>query len=132
MVVLVALDEAGGMAFHGRRQSRDREVLARVLQMAAGHVLWMAPKSAPLFPNAAVRTDADFLCKAGPGDFCWVEDRPLLPWAGKIETLVCFRWNRRYPGDVFLDLPLENWRLAERTEFPGFSHKTITQEVYVP
>ena len=132
MIVIVTLDEAGGMSFNGRRQSRDREVLARVLQAAAGHVLWMAPKSAPLFPGAAVQTDEDFLRKAGPGDFCWVEDRPLLPFARKIEKLICFRWNRRYPGDVFLDLPLKRWRLAEQAEFPGASHEKITMEVYVP
>ena len=132
MNVIVTLDENNGMAFNGRSQSRDQAVLARALQMAAGHKLWMAPESAPLFPGAPVHAAVDFLDKAGPGDFCWVENRPLSPFAGKIEKLVCFRWNRRYPGDVFLDLPLERWRLAERMEFPGTSHEKITMEVYVP
>ena len=132
MIVIVTLDEAGGMSFNGRRQSRDRAVLALALQLAAGKALWMAPESAPLFPGAPVRADADFLDKAGPGEFCWAEGQALRPYAERIEKLICFRWNRRYPGDVFLDLPLEDWRLTERVDFPGFSHEKITREVYVP
>ena len=84
-------------------------------------------KSAPLFPGAPVRADADFLDKAGPGEFCWAEGQALRPYAERIEKLICFRWNRRYPGDVFLDLPLEDWRLTERVDFPGFSHEKITR-----
>ena len=43
-----------------------------------------------------------------------------------------------FPGGVpcclgRLDLPLSRhgWHVAERRDFPGFSHKKITQEVYV-
>ena len=35
MTAIVCVDEAWGMAFHGRRQSRDRAVCARILEDAA-------------------------------------------------------------------------------------------------
>ena len=135
MIVLLALDDRNGMGFNRRRQSRDRALSERVLALAAGRTLWMAPYSAPLFAGAAqgrLRVEEDFLALAPPGDFCWVEDRPLAPWAGRIERLICYRWNRRYPGDFFLDLPLDQWRRIGCRDFPGFSHKMITEEVYEP
>ena len=50
----------------------------------------------------------------------------------KLESLVLYRWNRRYPADVYFDLDLSQWRLVSRREFSGTSHDTITKEVYLP
>jgi hypothetical protein len=46
---------------------------------------------------------------------------------------VVYRWNRRYPGDVFFDLDVSAapWRCVETEEFVGSSHEKITKEVYV-
>ena len=135
MIVLLALDDRNGMAFNHRRQSRDRALAERVLERTADGLLWMDGYSAPLFAGAdpgRVRVDEAFLALAPPGDFCWVEDRPLSPWADRIEALICYRWNRRYPGDFFLDLPLDRWRRTGCRDFPGFSHKILTEEVYEP
>ena len=110
MTAIVCVDEAWGMAFHGRRQSRDRAVCARILEDAA----------------------EDFLAQAGPGELCFVEEPPLLPWLDRLEGLVLYRWNRRYPADAWLDVRPgpPGWTLARREEFSGHSHERITKEVY--
>lgn len=135
MIPVLCVDDGWGMAFHGRRQSRDRAVCGRILSDAAGGALWCAPASRVLFPApAGVRLAAaeDFLDRAGPGEFCFVEDRPLLPWLDRMEGMVLYRWNRCYPADVYLDLRPEPpaWRMVRREEFPGHSHPRITKEVY--
>lgn len=74
----------------------------------------------------------DFLAQAGPGELCFVEEPPLLPWLDRLEGLVLYRWNRRYPADAWLDVRPgpPGWTLARREEFSGHSHERITKEVY--
>ena len=135
MIVMVCLDEKGGMMFNGRRQSRDRFLRERVVELVGEGVLWMSPYSARQFagmdiPNLYV--DEDFLQKAEQGAYCFVEHPPLSPVEEKLERLIVFWWNRNYPADQYLDLPLSegNWHRREQTEFVGFSHDIITMEVY--
>ncbi len=132
MIAALCVDDASGMLFNRRRQSQDKVLRDDLLEEAGGRVLWMnaysAGQFAPLPPN--VRTAEDFLERAGPGEVCFVEDRDLSPLEERIEGLILYRWNRRYPADFCFTLPLEGWTLVRRTEFPGFSHKLITKEVY--
>ena len=74
----------------------------------------------------------DFLDRAQAGDFCFVEDRSPAPWLDRLEGLVLYRWNRRYPADAWLDVRPgpPGWTLARREEFSGHSHERITKEVY--
>lgn len=130
MIVIVALDDRNGMLFHQRRQSQDRVLRQWILALAGSAPLWMNGYSASLFAGAKIQVDERFLEKARTGDYCWVENLRLRPWESRIEQLICFRWNRRYPGDFFLDLPLEEWILTETESCPGYSHEMITKEVY--
>ncbi len=84
-------------------------------------------------PNAEqgdIVTDEDFLSKAGEGDFCFAEDKYLLPYKDRIEKLFVARWNRAYPGDMFLDINVEDgeWIMTDTEEFEGSSHDKITLE----
>lgn len=132
MIAALCLDGQNGMLFNHRRQSQDRLLREDLAREAAGRLLWMnaysAGQFAPLPPN--VRTAEDFLEQAGPGEVCFVEDRDLSPLWERVEGLILYRWNRRYPADVYFTLSMEDWTLARRTEFPGSSHKLITKEVY--
>ena len=72
-----------------------------------------------------------FLTEGAEGEYCFVENEALLPYEGKIERLIVFRWNRTYPADLHLDLKLDSiWKLTGREEFSGYSHDVITMEVY--
>ena len=132
MIAVVCVDDRGGMLFNRRRQSQDKVLRDDLLEEAGGRVLWMnaysAGQFAPLPPN--VRTAEDFLERAGPGEVCFVEDRDLSPLEERIEGLILYRWNRRYPADLYCTLPLEDFVLEERREFAGSSHECITREVY--
>lgn len=133
MHIIVCLDNRGGMSFHRRRQSRDRVVRGDMLAMAQESALWMNESTRKQFEEAPqLRVAPDFLERAGAGEYCFVEEGPVRPWLDRVESLVLYHWNRDYPADQYLDVDPagEGWRLTSREEFPGYSHKKITKEVY--
>ncbi|MEE8886899.1 MAG: ribonuclease Z [Eubacteriales bacterium] len=150
MKIAAVIEDRGGMMFNHRRLSRDRALNQRIEyladQLTGGGRLWVAPYSAELFQEAVtannssgvvvdsdfpkVVVDEDFLEKAGENDFCFVEDRPLKPYASRISELYLFHWNRRYPADLYFDLPLDGYRLVSQEEFAGYSHEKISEEHY--
>ncbi len=130
MTLIVCVDDRLGMMFNHRRQSRDREVIARILHHADKHVLWSSTYSAPLFDGAA-RADEAYAQNAGDADFCFVEDGALpLECA---DRLILYRWNRAYPADR--RFPAEPSELGfvsvTATEFAGHSHECIIEEVFI-
>ncbi len=134
MILALCVDDKGGMAFGGRRQSMDRVLRADLLAAAEGRSLRMSPYTAkqfdPLPPNAVV--GEDFLQGAGEEDFCFAEFPPLAPWLKDTKVIYLYRWNRVYPADAWLDFdPVSaGFVLREQVEFPGHSHKLLTKEVY--
>lgn len=121
------------MLFNGRRVSRDRAVVERILKEAAGKKLWMNPYSAQLFPeDTQICWEESFLDLAGDGDYCFVESEDPGQYLDRVEKLILFRWNRTYPADLhFPQRALaENWILTETVDFLGNSHSKITMEVY--
>lgn len=135
MIVIVCLDDKNGMMFNRRRQSQDRCLRERVIDMTAGKVLRMNQYSAEQFDlesiSCAIVGDT-FLENAVEGECCFVENVALAPYEKNIEKVIVFRWNRTYPSDFHLDLVLDDssWELIETEEFSGYSHDVITMEVY--
>ena len=122
-----------GMLFNRRRQSQDRVLRDYLLTLCPDRPLLMNAYSGKQFsqaPQDRIAVREDFLEAAGPGDYCFVEDRDLKPLESRLETVILCRWNRAYPGDRKLDLELAAWKLLSATEFSGSSHEKITVEVY--
>ena len=132
MIAIVCIDDKGGMLFNHRRQSQDRMLRADLLREAARRPVWMNAYSARQFgaPAENLRVAEDFPDRAGPGELCFAETADPAPWAARVEEIVLYRWNRRYPADLRFTLPLEGWTLERREEFAGSSHEKITKEVY--
>lgn len=134
MNVIVCLDDKNGMLFNKRRQSSDRELRARVLEITAGYQLWMNAYSAQQFTEAVhnLCVDEDFLSKAEAGEYCFVENSDVTPHRDRVEQLIVYRWNKAYPSDVTFPLELFADRavLKSRSCFVGYSHNRITEEVY--
>ena len=135
MIAIICLDDRNGMCFNRRRQSRDACLRERAQEMAQVGRLRIAPYSAEQFSgegDAPICASESCLEEAGEGDYAFVEDRALAPFADKLERLVVFRWNRVYPADRYFDLDLAKgpWRKTEAVDFPGKSHARITMEVY--
>lgn len=135
MIVILAIDDIGGMMFHGRRQSSDRVLREKILHITKEKKLWMNLYSAKQFVETEgkeqLMIDEDFLLKAEDGDYCFVENVPLLSLE-KIEQIILFKWNRRYPNDFCFDMKTleQEWKMSKQEEFAGFSHEKITMEVY--
>ena len=135
MRIIVCLDDKNGMLFGTRRQSKDRSLRQDILEMTKNAGLWMNAYSAGQFTEEApqIRVSEDFLEEAGPGDWCFVENVPVKCLTDRVEQVVIYRWNRVYPATARFPVELfsDRWKLAERRDFPGYSHETITKEVYV-
>ena len=133
MILIVCVDDEMGMAFNGRRQSRDRVVCHDIVDMAGGKPILMNERSLKLFDGeegvfCAVRDGFDGI---GAGEVCFIEFEPVEKMAERAEKVILYRWNRRYPADLHCAIPLEKWKKEETVEFPGYSHELITREVYV-
>ena len=76
MTVIVCLDNANGMMFNHRRQSRDANVVKDILKTINGASLLIAPYSEPLFSQAecSVSISDSFLADADAKDYCFVEN----------------------------------------------------------
>lgn len=137
MKIIVALDDKDGMMFNKRRQSQDKALRERVLKLTEGSVLWMNEYSKKQFETDGtlpthVIVDETFLQKATDGEYCFVENISLTSAKEQIEEMVIYKWNRRYPGDRFLDVRPEDMGLACKSieEFAGSSHEKITMEIW--
>ena len=139
MNVIICADDNMGMLFNHRRQSRDKKVTEDMLQMA--DVLWLHPFSEKLFQEEEIQTlckngrkqilvDENFLQKALPGQYCFVENQELVPYVNAIEQVVLYCWNRKYPSDFKLDLDVTQWTVQSVTEFVGSSHEKITKTIF--
>ena len=104
-------------------------LLQHILALAGTGGLKIAPYSADLFPEA--EADPKFLENAGETDICFVEDRSLRPFENRVGQIWLYHWNRRYPADLFFDLPLENYQLVYSDSFAGYSHEKITAEHWI-
>lgn len=135
MIIITAVENRGGMLFNHRRVSRDKALRERITSLSALSSLWMNSFSARQFIEglpANARISETFLDEAGESDFCFVEDKNLLPYADHIEAVYLFQWNRDYPSDFKLDfIPSEHgFQLTGAEDFAGTSHEKISVEVW--
>ncbi|MBR4288082.1 MAG: ribonuclease Z [Clostridia bacterium] len=129
MILFICIDEKDGMLFGGRRQSKDRALRERMLQLASSSRLFVNFFSAKQFEEKGFVLSEDPLGEAKEGDFVFLEDLPLPE--KNIEKIVLYQWNRRYPADRFFDRKLLHGRKKTKTtDFVGSSHEKITEEIW--
>ena len=134
MKVIVCLDDCLGMMFNQRRQSRDRAVISDILRMTSGSRLYIDEYSEKLFADSegGYTVSRDMFGDAAEGEYCFVERQGLSPYVDGIEEIVIYRWNRRYPADLFFDIDVENigFSMVQSEDFEGYSHEKITKEIF--
>lgn len=132
MHLIVCLDERDGMLFNCRRQSSDRLLRERLLETVGTGRLWMNGYSARQFGEAAPDTvDEAFWERAQAGDAVFAENVDVALFAHRVTRITVYRWDKVYPADTVFPWTLFPTRQLERTEeFAGYSHETITEEVY--
>ena len=126
MILVVCLDQKDGMSFNRRRQSKDRVLRQKLLELCRGKTLWMSAYSARQFEEEAdnIRADEEFLALAGEGEFCFAETVDVTPWLSRAEELIVYRWDKVYPADLCFS---PAGTLVHTEEFTGFSHEIILQ-----
>lgn len=130
MVVAVCVDNNGGMLFFGKRQSRDKALIADFMSSAKGKV-YIKPFSKVLFDGIPdVIIDNNCLLLAGTGDYCFIEDTDISRYSQKIEKIIVYKWNRDYPHDTDFKMP-DGFVLESSKDFQGNSHDEITKEEYI-
>lgn len=131
MNIIACIDDDKGQLFNGRRQSKDIQVISKILNITEGKNLLINSFSEKLFEEKAI-VNVDFLECAGEGDFCFIENVSVAEYIEKINKVYLFKWNRKYPSDFTFDLELENnFHLVSVEEFRGNSHELVTLEVWV-
>lgn len=138
MRVICCVDDHMGMMFHQRRQSCDRVVTEDLMKMCRGKKLWAAPYSRKLLEKyladntveIEIATEEVFLRKAGNEDYCFAEEILPVRYEKNISQLILYRWNRKYPADVYFEIDLNNWNMIQSWELIGHSHEKITKEIY--
>lgn len=135
MIIIVCIDERQGMMFNHRRQSRDSVVCKDILQECRGKKLYLTPYSSHLFEETGeeeVIISENIMQEAEKDSFCFIEDTDISGKKEQIQKVVLYQWNRHYPADTYfpLELDADNWKMLERKELEGSSHRQITKEVY--
>lgn len=136
MIILLTIDDKGGMLFNKRRQSQDRVLREYIISMTKNSHLFMNSYSSKQFSSMGEISNLivheNFLNKANTGDYCFVENVSIANYLDKVEQIVLFKWNISYPGDFYFDINLasDKWKLIETEDFKGSSHEKITKEIY--
>ena len=134
MNVIVCVSDGGGMLFAKRRLSRDAAVISDVEKTVGGGALFVTDYSAKLFENTAlgaVRAENP-LSEASAGDYVFLEEKGISDFKEDVESLIIYRWNRKYLFDFRLDREPGSlgMKLVECTEFKGCAHEKITREIW--
>lgn len=133
MNIIICIDKNNGMSFCGKRQSQDRILREKILEIAGEKKILMNSYSAKLFENKEkICCYEDFLniARDSSDSLCFVENE-LIP-LDKVKSFYIFNWNRKYPADEFftVDLKAEGFKRIKKEEFEGSSHDKITLEIY--
>ena len=129
MTLIFCVDERYGIAFNGRRQSRDAAVCDDIVTSLGDTPLETSRYSSSLFKGLADVTANDE--PSGEGAY-FCELRDPTPLARSANTLIIYKWNRIYPSDVRCTLSPEQlgFALCESYDIIGRSHEKITKEIY--
>ena len=132
MNLIICIDDAGGMMFNRRRQSQDRVLRARLLEIANGAKLWVTPYTARQFEDGAPLCVSDTpWADAAEGDYYFAEDGEIPTECA--EKVYLYRWNRLYPSDRKFTVDLSALGFVQKSseDFVGYSHECITEEIYM-
>ena len=134
MKIIACIDDNNGMLFGGRRQSRDKLLIADIISnLNDGESLCVFDYSVSLFANFSDRIKIiSDIEQAEQNSAVFIEKEKISLFEQYADTIVIYKWNKVYPADFWFDVDLNNgnWTLSGSYEFEGNSHKKITREVY--
>ncbi len=132
MIFVLCIDDKNGLSFNGRRQSRDRVLIDRLIRMLPDKTINIKSYSSPLFEKYIDRVNVseELPDKLKNGEVFFSENLDPAPFKDSIEKLILFKWNRVYPSDKKMTLELSDFSLINSKDFTGSSHDKITVSEY--
>lgn len=133
MKVVVCLDDKNGMLFNNRRQSRDRVLIADIMEEIGNTKLVISPFSRALFAQYSdkVTVMESFLSEAPQDSVCFAENCSFSDFTEKISEVTVYKWNRVYPTDFKCDIDFSLFKVVGKKDFAGSSHEKITRIDYI-
>lgn len=131
MNFIICLDDRNGMMFHHRRLSQDEAVRKDIYKNH--QTLIMNEYSYQMFSKDVLTiqiiVSEDIL---ETDTYQFIEDKSLKGYEEKIDTLVLYFWNRKYPSDLQLDIDFttKQWKFIAQEDIIGKSHDRIIKKVY--
>lgn len=134
MTLIACVDDNNTMLFVKRRVSMDRAVILDILDnyQINDEPIFMSEYSSGMFPSGTakiIRSLDELLCCSSSAVF-FAEMTGLNKLRNKVNRVVLYNWNRRYPNSVKFDFDLTGYSLVDSQDFKGYSHEKITREVY--
>ena len=133
MTVIFCLDENKGMLFNDRRLSRDAMVFEDIKTYLTG-TLKINSFSEKLVAASGINYEIFkyFVTNSDLESFYYIENISVKENLDKIDRIIVYWWNRKYPSDTKLDFdPLEcGYKSTSVYEFVGKSHEKITREIF--
>lgn len=131
MKLIVCVDSNNGMLFNNRRQSRDKYLVEYICNFVGESKLWITEFSESLFDGERYNLfEFGEFENIEENDFVFIENYSPKILQDKLNEIIIFNWNRTYPADLFLDIPLDDWMIESESEIEGFSHEKITMKRY--
>ena len=146
MKLIICVDDNFGMMFNKRRQSQDRTLREKLIELCENSVLWMNEYSSNQFQNGIdtivklkdeyncdVKVENEMISYAGADDYCFIENIDINDHiVNNTNEILLVKWNREYPSDMYFNKTyLDAFTLNDTITFTGYSHEEITIERYV-
>lgn len=127
MKLIVCVSNNNGMMFNQRRQSRDKELIRKILEITDGKLV-IHPYSKTLFQeNVEVKDNPlDMNDK-----YVFIEDPSLIKDDMEFDEIIICKWNRDYPADQYFVYDMMQYDLISIETIVGNSHDEIQIEKYV-
>ena len=78
MKIIVCVDKSNGMMFNNRRQSQDKVLISKIIELSSGYDLLTSSYSSNLFNEYDnVISSDDFLLQANSDSFCFIENTDI-------------------------------------------------------
>lgn len=133
MTVIFCLDDNRGMLFNKRRLSRDAMVFEDIKTYLKG-ALQINEFSEKLVASSGINYELfkNFVTKPDFETIYYIENISVKEHLDKIDRIIVYWWNRKYPSDIVLDFdPNEfGYNSTSIYEFSGKSHEKITREIF--
>lgn len=126
--VVVCVDKNGGQTRLGRRLASDRAVRSRIASLPQ-------PVCVDEYTATQFTEDEDRSRLSVVSDPAAIKEgtafleRQDIP--DDADTILVFRWDKRYPADRYLAFRFRGWRKARKEDFPGDAHDKVTLETWV-